>query len=782
MKQLTYEYRNCPVPGGGFVTGFLFHEREELCYARTDIGGMYRRDFEREAWIPLNDSATSEHPEETYPLSMALDVNCPARLFVVCGRQFGNGYLLYSEDYGNTFIKKELPCNVHGNRPGRSTGERLVYDAGRLYFASQSAGLFVSEDLGESWESIPVGKEWNLTFLWKKQELLVVGSSGSAASERERGDTLYVSYDGGKSFAPLPIPEPVTAETAMIVGFVPQRCCFDGSYLYVTFNATEGQHYQGMECYSCDTGACLDGRVWRYPLAEGVLGAPEDVTPFGARIDMNGFSEEQKGLLRLLQAPERRRGQDAGARLLSGGFSGIDYRDGLLVCTTIGIKGPDVVFASMNGGQSWQVLLCDTKIGQLHIDVPYMKPEYNGGGSIIHWMADIKIHPQKPDWAFVTSGTGIFSVRNLQQARCGKQTDWYSDCKGLEETVHLNVYTLPEGPVQVLDIIGDLGGFAFTNLDEPCENTFADEKKDRYITCLNADFPEQRPQRVVATPRGNWTGRTKGGVILSEDYGQSFVHLGYPKGISEKMDELVERIQRPNVDSGWVAITADGETIVWSLAERGRFPADCVVWRELGGDWQRTSFYDKEKNAVSGEVNVHIYADRVNPKLLYGFGNGGRFFVSMDKGKSFWEKSIPEDVPKTLFESWRTHCQIVMDYDIEGVAYLAVEQAGLWRLRYIAEQDCLQSERLTGAGEYARCVGLGVPECTGMPKVIYMVGRRKEGYGFYRSVDNGVSFERINRDTQMFGDIRAICGDRRQFGRFFLATGSRGLLYGQPLQ
>ena len=68
----------------------------------------------------------------------------------------------------------------------------------------------------------------------------------------------------------------------------------------------------------------------------------------------------------------------------------------------------------------------------------------------------------------------------------------------------------------------NLGGFAFTSVDKPCSNSFADAQGNRYITCINADFSDADPDCLVVTPRGNWTGKTKGGLILSHESGTHF--------------------------------------------------------------------------------------------------------------------------------------------------------------------------------------------------------------------------------------------------------------------
>jgi hypothetical protein len=52
--------------------------------------------------------------------------------------------------------------------------------------------------------------------------------------------------------------------------------------------------------------------------------------------------------------------------------------------------------------------------------------------------------------------------------------------------------------------------------------------------------------------------------------------------------------------------------------------------------------------------------------------------------------------------------------------------------------------------------------------------------GFFRSLDAGVSWERINDDQHQFGFVGVIIGDPRVFGRVYIGTGGRGILYGEP--
>ncbi|MBQ7865849.1 MAG: hypothetical protein IJ350_05700, partial [Clostridia bacterium] len=68
MKHIPYTYSHCPVPGGGYATGFLYHPAKEgLLYLRTDIGGTYRFDYAAKRWVFLCPQVNPLNQDQAYP-------------------------------------------------------------------------------------------------------------------------------------------------------------------------------------------------------------------------------------------------------------------------------------------------------------------------------------------------------------------------------------------------------------------------------------------------------------------------------------------------------------------------------------------------------------------------------------------------------------------------------------------------------------------------------------------------------------------------------------------
>ena len=782
MRELSYQYKNLPIPGGGYVTGFIFHKKKKgLLYLRTDIGGTYRFGPERQQWHSLISHVTPEDLSETFPISVALDDDRPERLYIACGEnREKSGVLAVSEDYGETFRYERIPVMIHGNLNGRGTGERLVVDcmdSDRLWFASQQEGLWTSKDRGAHWEKCTGLPEEYLTFAGWVGHTLLVGTAGVATAKEPgmRGHSLYYSADGGRTFAPLEEPESRRMEGCRLNGLVAQRFSVDDSYLYVTFASTGRRSYVLENGYSCDSGDTIDGRIARYAVgADGRIGAMTEITP-GSASAVTGIGQESL-----------RTGEP-----LDYGFSGISasrQTPGLVIASTIVKDDGDSIFLSEDYGVTWKQILYDLCEGKITFRTPYMRPECNGGHSLIHWLSDLQMDPFCDDTAWFNTGTGVFRTENLKEKDCCF-TDW---CDGLEETVHLNVYSMPKGEVQVIDILGDLGGFAFENVDRPCGNSFADSEGNRYITCINADFSDEHPEQLVVTPRGNWKGKTKGGLILSEDQGRTFTRPELPYGLSEDLDQAFRKIEQPNVNSGWAALSPDGRTIVWSVADGIELPVRRMVVSQDKGETFRIAEVYQEDGARKTEGNVKVFSDRMDSRLFYGFGDHSDFYVSRDGGLTFHEKKLPAEFPCADFG--RIDCadktEVRGETGKTGVFYLALAEHGLWKLKYDCGQgedgrgDKITVKRLSGEGDTVYCVGLGVGRPGGdyytEDKALYVSGKIGGHYGFYRTLDEGVTFERLNTDRQQFGEIHSIDGDCRIFGRFFLATGSNGILYGEP--
>lgn len=472
--------------------------------------------------------------------------------------------------------------------------------------------------------------------------------------------------------------------------------------------------------------------------------------------------------------------------MLEFGFSGIStspMTPGMVVASTIVKYDGDSIFLSKDYGDTWQQILYDLVEGEMEFRAPYMLPECNGGHNLIHWLSDFKIDPFHDHVGWFNSGTGVFVTKNLKEDKV-KFTDW---CDGIEETVHLNVYSMPKGETRVIDIVGDLGGFAFTDVDKPCKNSFADAQGNRYITCINADFAAEDPATLIVTPRGNWTGKTKGGLILSKDQGQTWDRLSLPFGLTEDLDEAFRRIEMPNVNSGWAAISPDGQTILWSVAEGIDLPKRrVVVSKDQGKTFTCVKIYDKNgQQTIEGKMKV--FSDRVKDHLFYGFGAKSDFYISKDGGLTFHQYELPKEFPVIEFGliDCANKTEVRGDEGKSGVFYMAIGAEGLWKLIYDEESDKVSLCRLTKPGIIALRMGLGLGSPEGDyykdQKAIYFNGTVDGEYGFYRTTDEGKTFVRLNTEKQMFGEINSIDGDCRVFGQFYLATGSNGLKVGREM-
>jgi len=324
-KDAPYRWREVAIVGGGFVDGFAFQPAVPgLTYARTDMGGAYRRDTATGAWQPLLDWLPLADVNLMGVESLAVDPNNPDALYLACGTYTNpavpNGAVLRSNDRGRSFQSTDLPFKLGGNEGGRGNGERLAVDPndGRvLYLGSRLAGLWRSTDAAASFQRVDTFPD----SAWKRDASdgpppSWGGSDGKATinfvlfdpSSGTRGQpsrTIYagvsvvgrsgvwVSRDAGASWAPVP-----GAPTQ----HRPMRAALasDGK-LYVAFASDPGPHRM------------KDGAVWRYDVAAQAWAditpaRPSATEPFGyATVTVDPTNPQRRAV------PQRRRRHDLAA-------------------------------------------------------------------------------------------------------------------------------------------------------------------------------------------------------------------------------------------------------------------------------------------------------------------------------------------------------------------------------------------------------------------------------------------------------------------------------------
>lgn len=148
-----YTWDNVKIGGGGLVSGVLFHPTEEnLVYARTDVGGMYRWDNSLEQWIQLNNKfdVTNLYGVD----GMAIDPKDADIIYACFGKYtWAEGGVYKSYDRGETWTKM-LSVKFAGNSNTRECGECIMVDPNNsnvVYVGTRQSGVYKSNDGGETW-------------------------------------------------------------------------------------------------------------------------------------------------------------------------------------------------------------------------------------------------------------------------------------------------------------------------------------------------------------------------------------------------------------------------------------------------------------------------------------------------------------------------------------------------------------------------------------------------------------------------------------------------------
>ena len=159
---------------------------------------------------------------------------------------------------------------------------------------------------------------------------------------------------------------------------------------------------------------------------------------------------------------------------------------------------------------------------------------------------------------------------------------------------------------------------------------------------------------------------------------------------------------------------------------------------------------------------------------------GGKLFVSSDGGNTFGEQvlALPGGPPKAggdRGDSRGGQDRLYSAPTKEGDIWLAAFD-GLYHSTDGGKtfDNIALVEEMHGFGFGKAAPGEDYP-------ALYMVGIVNGTQGFFRSVDMARNWVRINDDQHQYGLVLQITGDPKKYGRVYVGTHGRGIVYGDPV-
>jgi photosystem II stability/assembly factor-like uncharacterized protein len=757
-----YTWKNVTVKGGGFICGIVFNlAQKDLAYCRTDIGSSYKWDSQAKRWIPLTDwcGAGNLHGSE----SIATDPIDPQRVYIAAGMYQGqSAAILRSMDQGKTFQTVDVPFRMGGNEAGRGVGERLAIDPNDnniLYFGSRAAGLWLSKDAALTWskvDSFPPASTSRATQTVNPpaDAGATPAAPGSAGGGPGRGrgpgagpargagfsfvvfdpstgtrghptQTIYVgSTDRGDSHLFRSTDagqtwQPVPGQPANLLAI---HAAFDTQgILYVVYGNGVGP------------GGVTDGAVWRLNPRDGSW---TDITPVK---DANRFPGGYGGLGVDLQHP------------------------GTLVVASLDRKNPnlparqdddDRIYRTTNGGDTW------TDISpRSHRDAsasPYVawagvydstveKPEPSVGW----WIDTLAIDPYDSKHVCYATGATIWNTVDMNNADSSGDTHWTIWADGIEETAILNLIS-PTAGAHLISGFGDISGFTHDDLD-----VSPPQGPNRHPLFANnswLDFAEKNPNVVVRMGSPPFHPPDEGTMAYSLDGGHSWkpFTLGGEAAAGGRRG-----------GGGRVILSADGSAFMGT----GGTPR---ISTDRGATW---------KEVAGLPPGVNPIADRSNPAKFYGLDLAAhRMYLSADGGATFTNGYEATGLPATGGGGGRG--------GRGGSRLVAVgsKEGDLW---FVGQALCHSSDgghtfkeipNHPPIGQFS--FGKAAPG-KDYPAIFVANGGGGAAAGLYRSDDEGATWVRINDAEHQWGNrFECIAGDPRVYGRLYVGTNGRGVLYG----
>jgi len=738
------------IAGGGFVSGIV--TGKTTMYARTDVGGAYKYNYDTGNWDQMLDDLNDAERGFLSVDAMCIDPTDEETIYLLCGCAYfsdARTEIFRSRDGGKTFDRIDVTdlIQVHGNGEGRQFGEAIAVDPDNpdiIYcggdVASGDSALIMSQDGGDTWEAVKGYDDLGLfteSIKWPTWTNHMARALDNGEYYHQNGVSI-VHIQDGKVY----VGTSIKGENSLVVADV-------GSDKFEPLSKDLPIDYYPSRINVDADGNLLISYVGSLTFSGG-----------GALYKYNPKTGEAKDISPMAHAygavyADPNDSNKLVATSCDFGYSQLWDADAWDNDT---VAWGSQFFRSTDGGTTWESITPgNAKAWGQPLQADYLQ---DGGrpwirGYSVHWSGAMVLDPQDSNRFLVTSGNGIFACDNTWD----ELPVVYFESDGIEEVVALDMISAPgKNPYSV---IGDYDGFE--HVDKVNSNRFSPTMTAATGGSGSASAIAYCPQNSDVMMR---CAEGKGVGYYTLDGGKNWTQMDCPTGGKAAITQLEDGTYRFFKSSG------DNATTVSYSDDYGATWTTCTGIASAYGS--KPTFMLVEENDPS---IVYAYATYYNSSWSYSKAEPDlsdacyKFYVSHDYGATFTEET---DV--AMYDQCDSAGRIA--YLGDGELMLGAGYYGAYHVTDYGKKV----EKLDNVS-YCKTIGYGAPEEAGGVNTLYMYGRPQEDdvEGVYRSTDAGKTWVLINSEHLYggTGNGNFLVGDMNEFGTVYMSTVGCGIVYMQ---
>lgn len=396
------------------------------------------------------------------------------------------------------------------------------------------------------------------------------------------------------------------------------------------------------------------------------------------------------------------------------------------------------LYRSSDGGASWQQMNTTSLPITKTAEAPWWPASWFS--SATSGMAFDPLHHGDlyyADW---------FGVWFTSNAWASGSVAWNSRIKGHEETVVLTL-TAPPGGASLYSGLADVFGFRHDNI-----NAFPAARLYNINEGFSIAYCETSPANIAILGA---SGNDGTGTVLatSSNSGTSWTVRTLPSGVK----------------LGRIAISATNPDIMVYIA--GGTGGAVYYSTNRGNSW--SSATGAPTGAV-GAIDVwskdfSLAADAVDGNRFYIYKSG--YLYASTNGGASWSQKNAAAIPNK-----NSYLFVAARPGTAGEVWVSLDNNGLYK----TTNGGTTFTKVTALST-ATAFSWGAPPTGSTIPALYAYGTVSGVKGMYRSTDLGTNWDQIDNGNMKFpAGVKALAGDRQVFGRVYVGTGGRGVLYGQP--